>query len=140
MRFKSYRINKDMPKWFENLICEKLAPLLGMKRMSLNIQKIKNENRNLDCLNDYLESDSNITVSSIPSNDSDLIKKLIRIEKLISNIWDNINEKENEEEQEMKWKYMAIVMDRLFLIFSILYFVITFIPMIMTVGNLYRPN
>ena len=51
-----------------------------------------------------------------------------------------MSERNSEEAKEIKWKYAAIVFDRLFFYMSLVYTFITFITFVMTVKNLYRPS
>ena len=55
-------------------------------------------------------------------------------------MWNVINERAVEEVKEIKWKYAANVMDKLFFYITIIYTIITFIPIILSTKNLYKPN
>ena len=126
---RDIRIEKDMPKWFEKLVCVYLARLFRMKKMNFEIEdKIEPEEKFF--LVDQFESSTRI--------DTLLLKRIINIEKSVSNIWNEINERAREETKEIKWKFAAIVMDRLFFWLSIIYFLITFIPIILSIKNLYK--
>ncbi len=43
-----------------------------------------------------------------------------------------------DENKEIKWKYAAIVMDRLFLCLTLIYSLITFCSTVLTIPNLYK--
>ena len=47
-------------------------------------------------------------------------------------------EEESIEEKELKWKYAAFVVDRLFLFLSTIFFIFTFFPIILTMPNFYH--
>ena len=112
---RDIRIANDMPKWCENFICF-LARLLRMKKIDF-----KNEIKNFD---------ENESLEGLKSIDSEMIKKIIKT-------WNEMNEKLNEDSKVLKWKYAAIVMDRLFFILSVTYFLITFLSFFLIIKNSY---
>ena len=69
-----------------------------------------------------------------------ILNRIESIEKLLNNIWKETEDKWEDEIKEIKWKYAAIVMDRLFLYLSVIYFLATFFPLIFSMANLYSPQ
>ena len=128
---KDLRLENDMPKWFENLICIHLARILRMKKINFYYNHtINNEN---------LESDNVESLSESKQNNIDS-KQLKKIKESFDFICKEINQTKDMELRELKWKYAALVMDRLFLIISIIYFSIVFISVILSMKNLYKSN
>ena len=74
------------------------------------------------------------------SNFDDLNKKLESIDHKLKKLWDTINDRATEEIKEIKWKYAAIVFDKLFLIISITLFLLIFCPFLLSIKNLYKPK
>lgn len=69
-----------------------------------------------------------------------LNERLLKIEHLLHNIWNDLVVKEIDETKKLKWKFAAIVMDRFFLYLSLIYFLVTFCPFILAIKNFYKPN
>ena len=67
-----------------------------------------------------------------------LIKCLKEIESKLVSIYYIVREKHLKEEKELKWKYAANLMDRLFLFMSIFYFLATFGSVILSIQNFYK--
>ena len=70
--------------------------------------------------------------------DPKLYECIKTIQEDLSAMWAEMNERNKEEEKEIKWKYAAIVFDRLFFYLSLFYTLITFIIFVMTIRNFYR--
>lgn len=83
-------------------------------------------------LNDQLVDNSNQMGS--------ILDRVVNIEKLLSNIWNEANDKWEDEIKESKWKYAAVVMDRMFLYLSFVYFVATFFPLVFSMANFFKPQ
>lgn len=66
------------------------------------------------------------------------IKVLMKIERILLKMYQDHEERKVLDEMEVKWKYAAIVMDRLFLFLTLIYFVITFISFVMPFKNFYK--
>ncbi len=66
-----------------------------------------------------------------------ILNRIENIENLLSNIWNETSGK-SDEIKEIKWKYAGIVMDKLFLYLSLIYFVFTFFPLIFSLSNFYK--
>ena len=60
------------------------------------------------------------------------------IENILPNSVTNEQIDKQEEEQELKCKFAAIVMDRLFFYLTLIYAIITFVVLIMSVPNFYK--
>ncbi len=71
---------------------------------------------------------------------SQISNRLKNIETMLDKIINKQNEKRIEDVKSLKWKYAAIVIDRLFFFLSLIYFVLTFLPIILTAKNFYKPH
>ena len=107
--------------------------MLGLKKMNFEVSKVELEREKT-----FFETVSNTVQDK--SENSLMLKRLGNIEKTLINIWNDMNEKQIEEVKEIKWKYAAIVMDRLFLLLTIFYFIFTFCPFVLSIKNFYKPT
>ena len=107
--------------------------MLGLKKMNFEVSKVELEREKT-----FFETVSNTVQDK--SENSLMLKRLGNIEKTLSNIWNEMNERQIEEVKEIKWKYAATVMDRLFLYLTIIYFVLTFCPFVLSIKNFYKPT
>ena len=73
----------------------------------------------------------------ISHEDPYLINKLENIEKCLVQLMGNTNEIKENEDTELKWKFAALVMDRSFFYLTLIYFIITFIALVMSSTNFY---
>ena len=93
----------------EDLICHKLAKLLGMRKFLTRT----------DCELKNKTSEQSADKTEMQNVSTKYLKESIH------------------EENEIKYKFAAIVLDRFFFFLSILYFIITFISLILAIPNLY---
>jgi len=63
---------------------------------------------------------------------------LVKIDRKLSLVLKEMNEAKKEEDETIKWKYAALVLDKLFLYVSIIYSAIMFISIVMTIPGLYK--
>jgi hypothetical protein len=63
---------------------------------------------------------------------------LVKIERKLSLVLKEMNETKKEENETIKWRYAALVLDKLFLYVSIIYSAIMFISIVMTIPGLYK--
>ena len=63
-----------------------------------------------------------------------ILDRVENIENLLRNIWNETSAK-SDEIKVIKWKYAGIVMEKLFLYLSLIYFVFTFFPLIFSMPN-----
>jgi len=63
---------------------------------------------------------------------------LLKIDRKLSLVLKEMNEAKKEEDETIKWKYAALVLDKLFLYVSIIYSAIMFISIVMTIPGLYK--
>jgi len=63
---------------------------------------------------------------------------LLKIDRKLSLVLKEMNEAKKEEDETIKWKYAALVLDKLFLFVSIIYSAIMFISIVMTIPGLYK--
>ena len=112
----------------------KLGFLLRFKpfeNKSSNENQSNNETKNESLL---FEDSKNI------SREDKLINILSKIDKTIDKLLDKNEADEFQADKLLKWRYAALVLDTLFLYISIIYLVVTFISIVMSVPNLYKPN
>ena len=95
---------------FEFLFCVYLAKIFGINKMSM-----KNKKKQLN------------TISQIHLKS----KRLARIEEILEEIVNELNEEHKNEMKQLEWKLAALVLDRLFFYLSIVYFLLTFFPIIL---------
>ena len=78
-------------------------------------------------------------LSENSANDQ-ILAVLVKIDKSIGKLLKKHEADEINNEKILKWRHAAIVLDTLFLYVSIVYVIITFISIIMSAPNLYRPT
>jgi hypothetical protein len=110
----------------EKLICSHLAILLRMKKLDFSnkVDGINDETFRIES-NDSVENKNNPDV-------------LFKIDRKLSLVLKEMNEAKKEEDETLKWKFAALVMDKLFLYLSIIYSAIMFISIVMTIPGLYK--
>ena len=110
----------------EKLICCYLARLLRMKKLDFS--------NKIDAVNeDSLIVESNVLAEKKTNPDI-----LVKIDRKLSLVLKEMNEAKKEEDETIKWKYAALVLDKLFLYVSIIYSAIMFISIVMTIPGLYK--
>ena len=67
-----------------------------------------------------------------------LINKLESMDKCLQQLTANTNEIKENEDMELKWKFAALVMDRFFFYVTFIYFIVTFIALVMSSPNFYK--
>ncbi len=72
--------------------------------------------------------------------DEKLIRYLMDMNQVVSFTYKHFYRKRVEELKDLKWKFAAIVMDRLFLIITSVYFIITFGSLVLSNKNFYKPT
>ena len=108
----------------------KLGAFFGMKKMDFS--KVETSNLVEDI---HLQETAAFKVNEIKNPD---VKRLFNIDRNLANIWNEMKERAVEETKEIKWKYAAIVLDRLFFFVTLLYSIITFCSTVLSIPNLYR--
>ena len=63
---------------------------------------------------------------------------MLKIDRKLSLVLKEMNEAKKEEDETIKWRYAALVLDKLFLYVSIIYSAIMFISIVMTIPGLYK--
>ena len=124
-----------------------MGKIFGMKKMDFSkvehadVKKLNDifkytfkKNENKDALKSNQSKDT-LKVNQI--NNSEL-KHLLSIEQNLKNIWNEMQARTEDENKEIKWKYAAIVMDRLFFYLTLIYSFITFCSTVLTIPNLYK--
>lgn len=110
----------------EKLICFHLARLLRMKKIDFS--------NKVDAITEEAISiQSNVSAEKKANPDI-----LVKIDRKLSLVLKEMNETKKEEDETIKWRYAAIVMDKLFLFLSIIYSLIMFISIVMTIPGLYK--
>ena len=96
------------------------------------------KNDKIDKSQAFLEENQDIK-TNIAGPDDKLIKLIFKIDRKISKIIEKFEDNEIQDQKLLKWRFAALVMDRLFLCLSIIYTIIAFIFIIMIVPNFYKP-
>ena len=110
----------------EKLICFHLARLLRMKKIDFS--------NKVDAITEEAISiQSNVSAEKKANPDI-----LVKIDRKLSLVLKEMNETKKEEDETIKWRYAAKVMDKLFLYLSIIYSLIMFISIVMTIPGLYK--
>jgi hypothetical protein len=110
----------------EKLICCHLARLLRMKKLDFS--------NKVDAINENsFRIESNVLAENKTNPDL-----LVKIERKLSLVLKEMNETKKEENETIKWRYAALVLDKLFLYVSIIYSAIMFISIVMTIPGLYK--
>ena len=110
----------------EKLICFHLARLLRMKKIDFS-------NKDDAITEEAISIQSNVSAEKKANPDI-----LVKIDRKLSLVLKEMNETKKEEDETIKWRYAAIVMDKLFLFLSIIYSLIMFISIVMTIPGLYK--
>jgi hypothetical protein len=109
-------------------VAVKLGAFFRMKKM--NFSKI--EDVDTERIDDLIDT---YKINEIKNPD---MKRLFNIDKNLKNIWTEMKARAEDENREIKWKYAAIVMDRLFFFLTIIYSLVTFCSTVLSIPNLYR--
>ena len=102
----------------------------------MNKNKIPSDIK-VECVAIKGELKTNAKFEFIDAEDK-LANTLNQLNETLKNLLKKSEADEIEEEKLFKWKFAALVMDRLFLILSSIYTVITFIVVIMPNPNFYK--
>ncbi len=80
------------------------------------------------------------TANKVKSNFSDekLANAIFEILETLKKMYKRFEADEIDEEKEIKWKYAAVVMDKIFFILTLLFTLITFVSIIMSIPNFYK--
>ena len=70
--------------------------------------------------------------------DSKFLKHLKSVERMLRNDKARRDDEALQEKEDIKFKFAALVMDRFFFFVSVLYFIIAFVCIIMTIPNFYK--
>ena len=120
------------------MVCNYLAKALFMKPFVKIESKV--EELSLNSTKKQSESSVDLVKPEIPSKDEfDKLKEILDdVLVYLRNIHANLEEKEREGNEMLKWKFAVNVMDRLFLVITSLYSIITFISLIIANSNFYN--
>ena len=86
---------------------------------------------------DPVISMNNIAGEKYSSNEK-LVEAVFEIQKTLKKMYSRFEADEIDEEKEIKWKYAAIVMDRLFLYLFIFLNIVIFVSTVMSIPNFYK--
>jgi hypothetical protein len=128
----------------ENMI-KFLGRFLGFKPLEaieIDLGEEGKKHKNLESLFDAFQKTNGNGMSEKRKRhfpDEDLTNAIYGIQQTLSKMFKRYEADEIQEEKKVKWKYASLVMDRFFLILTIIYFAITFISIIMSIPNFYKP-
>lgn len=112
-----------------------MGRMLGMKKMDFNAIQLRPETaRTL-----FREPPTKSTVEKMNDENEEFLQPIKEIEKLLRTFYHEQKEEDIRESREVKWKYASLVLDKLFFYLSLIYFVVTFFPLIFTMVNFYKP-
>jgi len=120
-----------------------MGRIFGMKKMDFS----KVEHADVEILNGFLEANQSKDASKSNQSKDTLkvnqinnpeLKHLISIEQNLKNIWNEMQARTEDENKEIKWKYAALVMDRLLFFLTLIYSFITFCSTVLSIPNLYK--
>ena len=124
------------------MVCVKLARLLQMKKfVEINDTKQNAKEIKIEEKLSAIHMEKKIDESKILKKSTKVHPNLNdaqNIENILPNSVTNEQIDKQEEEQELKCKFAAIVMDRLFFYLTLIYAIITFVVLIMSVPNFYK--
>jgi len=110
----------------------KVEPMKENKKLSTEITNLKMET---------VEKSSKENVSIVKINDQDdnsMEKRIRKIEEFLNDSASEKNEEKCLEDKQLKTKFAAIVLDRFFFVLSIIYTIVTFAGIVMSVSNFYK--
>ena len=125
------------------VICVHLAKLLRMRPIKTNPELIKEtveQKMKGASLEIFLDQNSKQIMKEINLYKEAKLNLLQKICQDLKYIREQIDINDLQEEVKSKWKFAALVMDRLFCYLSLLYFMITFTSLILTEPNFYKPK
>jgi hypothetical protein len=79
-----------------------------------------------------------VITQSIKENDKLIVRHLSNIEDLLKETKEDNDQEKILEEEELKYKYAALVMNRFFFFGSIVYFIIAFCSAVLSIPNFYK--
>ncbi len=118
------------------MVCYHLAKLLGFKKFIDPSHHQKKETRLP--IESNLQNSSQLFEKSEINFDSKFLEKLRDIEKAVQKIAAEMEQYDEKQDQIVKYKFAAIVMDRFFFFLQILYFIITFIAFVLSIKNFWK--
>jgi hypothetical protein len=109
---------------------------LGLKKIDYNnrvepVARIKKIETNLP-------EPSLIVNDTTTNNNNRDMKRLISIDEKLTKIVNDIESKYEDQNRIMKWKYVSTVLDKLFFYIVIIYFIVSFISVVLAVPNFYK--
>jgi hypothetical protein len=111
----------------------KVEPMKENKKVFAEITNIRMETNGVE-----KSSKNDASIKTNDLSDNSIEKRIGKLEEFLN---DSANEKSEEkllEEKQLKSKFAALVLDRFFFVLSILYTIVTFIGIIMSVSNFYK--
>ena len=118
------------------MVCVGIARLLRMKKFNGTIIK-QNSKFEETPPTDIKKSVEEISQCKCKVN-KEILKPLVNIESILNETHSEQNENKKREEQELKCKFAAIVMDKFFFFVALIYAVITLAGLILTITNFYK--
>ena len=79
-----------------------------------------------------------VTTQSIEENDELVVRHLSNIEDLLKEAKEDNDQEKLLEDEELKYKYAALVMNRFFFFGAIVYFIIAFCSAVLSIPNFYK--
>ena len=115
-----------------------MGKIFGMKKMDFSKVEHSDVEQINGLLEDTLKTNQNKDKLKTNENKNPEMKRLLSIDQNLQNIWNEMQARAEDENKEIKWKYAAIVMDRLFFYLTLIYSLITFCSTVLSIPNLYK--
>jgi hypothetical protein len=125
------------------LICDKLARWLKMKKFNLkkenpSLKESKADKKPVSINEIVIHDTSQAKITETNRVNDDLTKHAQNIERILKETQCEQDVDKMREEQELKFKFAAIVLDRFFLCVSSVYAVVTFVALVIIIPNVYK--
>jgi hypothetical protein len=125
------------------LICDKLARWLKMKKFNLkkensSLKETKAAKKSVSINEIVIHDTSQAKITETNRVNDDLTKNAQIIERERKETQCEQDVDKMREEQELKFKFAAIVLDRFFLCVSSVYAVVTFVALVIIIPNAYK--
>ncbi len=125
------------------MICDKLARWLKMKKFNLkkenpSLKESKADKKPVSINEIVIHDTSQAKITETNRVNDDLTKHAQNIERILKETQCEQDVDKMREEQELKFKFAAIVLDRFFLCVSSVYAVVTFVALVIIIPNVYK--
>ena len=111
-----------------------LGPFFGFKKLGENYLTGRIKSEKEEAFNTTISNE----IGKSNLNGKKFAEEMFEIKNILEKIWTRFEENEIEKEKELKWKYAAAVMDKIFFYLMIIFMCVTFVSIIMSIPNFYK--